>query len=78
MNSTLGVELERTTKAAEQQSDNALARLEEEVRQISAIARRKTREVLARYAVEPKSQADMDMQMIRFIKQYTEASQSVN
>ncbi len=78
MNSTLAAELERIVRAAEQESDNVIARLHEEMRQISTALKKGTREELARYAVESKRWVDTDVQIIGFTKLYSEANQGTS
>lgn len=75
MNSTLAAEIERIVRAAKQELDDNTVRVHKEMRQISASLTKETGEELAGSAVEAKREANMDVQIIGFIKPYRAAKQ---
>lgn len=68
MNLTISAEIERIVKVAQQELADTVARLHKEMGQLSTDLKKETGEKTARYVVWSKREADMGVQIIRFIK----------
>ena len=68
MNPTISAEIERIVKVAQQELADTATRLHKEMGQISTGLKKETGEKAARYVAWPKREADMGVQIIRFVK----------